>query len=72
LNNIAQNPHFIELEKEEWLSGKILAIKGQFMILETPGEVISICMKNLFGRTVEFEEKPSGLKKNAAFQGTLF
>ncbi len=64
--------HSIELQPHEFVSGKIVALKGPFVIIETPDELVSICAKNLMGHEIEFDEKPAGLKIKAAVQKTLF
>ena len=56
----------------EWVSGKIRAIKGPFMVLETPEEFLNVTMKSLRGREIEFEPKPYGVNLNMALQGALF
>lgn len=64
--------HSLKLNHEESVSGKIVATKGPFIILETPDELVSICAKDLIGKIIEFEEKPAGLSLNTAFQNSLF
>ena len=72
VENSSKSFHSVELSKDEWASGKIVAIKGQFIVLETPDELVSFCVKDLYGREVEFDPKPAGLKLNTALQGALF
>ena len=75
LNNIIQNSkplQFVSLSEGESISGKIITIKGPFIVLETEQELFSISMKNFFGRMVDFTEKPGGLKLKEAFQSALF
>ena len=68
----AKSFHSVVLAEGESVSGKIIAMKGPFLVIETPGELISVCAKDLFGREIEFAEKPAGLVLNTAFQSSLF
>ncbi len=75
LKNVEANSksfHSVSLKKDESVSGKIVAIKGPFIVIETPDELVSFCAKDLYGREVEFDPTPAGLKLNAALQGALF
>jgi hypothetical protein len=75
LSNIEQSPkafHSVALEEGESVSGKIIAMKGPFLVIETPEELVSICAKDIVGREIEFEEKPAGLILQSAFQSALF
>jgi len=65
--------HAIEsLEKDESISGEILAIKGPFLIIDTGDEIVSICVKDFVGHEIDFTEKPAGVSLNSAFQKSLF
>lgn len=64
--------HSVTLAPDEWVSGKIVAIKGQFLIIETPEELVSLCAKDLFGREINFDPRSEGLKISAALQHSLF
>ncbi len=64
--------HPVKLQKDESVSGKILAIKGLFIMIETPDEIVAICAKDLNGRDIDFAELPSGLFLNAAMQKSMF
>ncbi len=64
--------HPISLDTHEWVSGKIVAIKGPFIILDTGDEFVSIDAKSLNGRECNFDPKPSGLQLKTAFQNALF
>ncbi len=75
LNNIKNSKksfHSIKLQNQESVSGKIIAARGAFLVLELPDEIISICAKDLNGYQIEFEEIPHGLNLNQAFQSSLF
>ncbi len=75
LDNIKNNSksfHTIKLQNGESVSGRIIAARGAFLILELPDEIVSICSKDLNGYQVEFDPIPPGLKLNQAFQSALF
>ncbi len=62
----------LKLEKEESVSGKILAIKGPFVFLETPDEIIAVCLKDYNGKDIDFSPQPPGINLKTALQGALF
>jgi hypothetical protein len=64
--------HSVTLNDKESVSGKIISMKGPFLVIETPDELVSVCAKDLLGREIEFEEKPAGLILRSAFQSALF
>ena len=64
--------HMIELKKGEWVSGKIRSIRGSFLVIETPEELVGFNAKDLQGYDGEFDAKTPGLKTNIALQNTLF
>ena len=64
--------HAVSLGTEEWVSGVVRAIKGPFVILETDEELVSICMKDLLGYDIDFEDKIAGLNLKSALQKSLF
>ena len=64
--------HELKLEIGESVSGKIVAIKGAFLLLDTGEELASICARDLRGFWVDFEPRPAGLSLNQALQGALF
>lgn len=64
--------HPVKLENGEWVSGTILSIKGSFLLLETPHELIELNMKNLNGYEIEFDKKSPGISLNSAMQSVLF
>ena len=64
--------HEIKLEVEESVSGKIIAIKGAYMLLDTGEELASICARDLRGLWVDFDPIPAGLNLNQALQSALF
>jgi len=67
-----QSFEFVTLKKEEHVAGKIIAIKGSFLVIQTPDNLISINTKDLLGHEINFFDKPDGLKLNQAFQKALF
>lgn len=64
--------HYVKLGNDEMASGKILTIKGPFIVIDTEEELVCICTKDLLGRQIEFEPQPAGLRLNSAFQSALF
>lgn len=67
-----QSIHSIKLQKNEWVSGEIIAIKGSFLFVETDQEIVALNMKDLNGHYIEFDERPSGVFLEKALQGALF
>ncbi|MCF7812091.1 hypothetical protein K9M59_00580 [Candidatus Gracilibacteria bacterium] len=75
IDTIIKNPksfHSVQLQKGESVSGKIIAWKGPFIVIETPDELISICSKDLLGREIDFAPFPPGLTLHSALQNSLF
>lgn len=72
LSQISKPLHPITLDTEESVSGKIVAIKGQFLVIETEDELVSLDAKKLLGRDCDFAPLPSGLNIKAALQNSLF
>lgn len=64
--------HDVKLAEGESVSGKLIAKKGAFLILELPHEIVSINTKDLIGYEIEFDEKPPGLNLKQALQSSLF
>ena len=64
--------HTVKLEKDESISGKIVAKKGHFLVIETPEELVSVCIKDYYGHEINFKEIPPGLKIKSSLQNTLF
>ncbi len=72
VNQSDKSFHNVKLKKDESVSGRIVAVKGPFLILETDTELVALCAKDLMGRMVDFDPLPAGLTLNSAFQGALF
>ncbi len=72
LASIAKPLHLVGLTREEWVSGKIIAIKGSFMVLDTGEELVSINMKAFLGRECDITPREGGLYLHAALQNSLF
>jgi hypothetical protein len=73
VKNSSKSHHSIEnFQKNEYVSGKILAIKGPFLMIDVGEEIVSICTKELLGYEIDFSEKPIGINLNSAFQKSLF
>ncbi len=64
--------HVVDLGIGNWVSGKVVAVRGAFLILETDEEMVACNTKDLLGREIEFAPKPLGLKVSSALQGALF
>lgn len=64
--------HVVKLSEDEAISGKIIAVKGPFLVVETPEELVSVCAKDFMGKPVSFMPTPPGLKTKAALQNSLF
>lgn len=64
--------HDVKLKVGESVSGIIRAVKGPFVILETPDEMVSLCAKDLVGLGIDFDPIEPGLKLHTALQGSLF
>ena len=78
---ISAAPHVVKLAENDWISGEIVAWKGSFVVIRTnfetgknppAAEFVAIDAKNLRGHEIEFDEKPAGLKMEAALQNSLF
>ena len=67
-----KNLHFVDLKFGEAVSGKIVAIRGPFIFLETDEEIAAICAKDFAGLEVDFSPRPRGISVNSALQKTLF
>ncbi len=72
LGDIARPLHPIGLGENEWVSGKIMAIKGSFVIIDTQEELVSLNLKSLAGRDCDLLPKSPGLQLNTALQNSLF
>ncbi len=64
--------HPISLEIDESVSGKIIAIKGSFLVIETEDELVSLDAKKLSGRDCDLTPQPAGLHLKTALQNSLF
>jgi len=64
--------HAVDLKKDYWVSGKLMAIRGPFLMLETPDEIIACNAKDFLGRDIDFTPRDPGLGMSKALQGALF
>ncbi len=64
--------HFVTLEEGDSVGGVLKAVKGSFLLLETPSEFVVLLAKSLVGKKVSFEEVEPGIHKKMGFQGGLF
>lgn len=67
-----ENIQNVKLQVGEWVSGKIIAFKGPFALIQTPYEFVNIAMKDLRGKDIDFASRDHGLRLNNALQGSLF
>lgn len=75
LNQVSQHEkplHLVKLAEGESISGTIIALKGPFIMLETPDEIVGLCAKDLQGLMIDFTPQPAGLNLNSALQNVLF
>lgn len=75
LETVKESPkavHTVKLQQDESVSGKIIALKGPFIMLETEEEIVTLCVKDLQGLTLDFTPTPMGLILNSALQNALF
>ena len=64
--------HPITLGLDESVSGRIIAIKGSYIVIETEDELVSLDAKKLTGRDCDFTPQPAGLHLGTALQNSLF
>ncbi|MBI5414870.1 DUF2797 domain-containing protein [Candidatus Peregrinibacteria bacterium] len=64
--------HAISLKLGDILSGKVLSVKGSFLVMETDREKIILNAKDLFGFEIDFIEKPLGMILEKGFQSAMF
>ncbi len=75
LGRVAGSPkayHALKLAVDESVSGRVLALRGQFVFLETDTEIIALNAKDLRGYMLDFSPLPAGTVLGAALQGALF
>lgn len=72
VNNHTKPLHIVKLAADEAVSGTIVALKGPFVMLETPDEIVALCAKDLQGLELDFTPTPPGLSLNSALQNALF
>ncbi|MCF7917688.1 DUF2797 domain-containing protein [Candidatus Gracilibacteria bacterium] len=73
--DIGKNPksfHSVQLKNGESVAGTILAIKGPFLVVETPDELVALCAKDLIGHEIDFGTRAPGLSVHTALQNSLF
>lgn len=64
--------HFLTLSEGDSVGGVLKAIKGSFLLIETPTEFVVLLAKSLVGKVVSFNSVESGIHKTGGFQGGLF
>lgn len=64
--------HFVDLEEGESVGGTLRAVKGSFLMIETPSELVILLAKKLVGKHISLDPCAQGITKNGGFQGGLF
>ncbi len=64
--------HFLSLLPGESIGGVLKMVKGAFLIVESPEEIMAFSSKDLVGYTVSFEECAMGSKTHIPLQSSLF
>lgn len=64
--------HFEQLEEGESIGGKLVGVKGSFLLIDTGTEIATVLAKNYVGKEISFEPCPLGVTKNGGFQGSMF
>jgi len=72
VKNHSKPLHVVKLAEDESVSGTIIGLKGPFIMLETPDEIVAICAKDLQGLQLDFTPTEAGLSLNSALQNALF
>lgn len=72
LSDSSKPVHIVSLENDESIGGRLVAIKGPFLVIETETERAVVLAKTLVGKGISFNECPDGITKNDGFQGALF
>jgi len=63
---------YMKLQPGEWVSGRIVGMKGQLVVLDCDSDFVCVNMKDLKGYQINFANKPTGLRLNNAQQKSLF
>jgi len=64
--------HYLDLKEGESVGGVLKGVKGAFLLIETPTELVVILAKKLAGKEISFDECEEGISKIGGFQGGLF
>lgn len=72
ISEISKPLHPLSLEKDEFVSGTIIAMKGSFLVLETEHELVSLDMKSFAGKVCDLSPRPVGLCVHTVLQNSLF
>ncbi|HIQ56585.1 TPA: DUF2797 domain-containing protein [Candidatus Gracilibacteria bacterium] len=64
--------HFVTLEEGDSIGGVLKAVKGSFLLIETPTEFVVLLAKAFVGKIISFDEVEKGINKKSGFQGGLF
>jgi len=69
---LGRTPQIVNLSEQEGVSGRLVAVKGSFLLIDTDTELIAINAKKLRGYELSFAAQPTGLHTQGGWQGTLF
>lgn len=72
LQNSPKPFHSLSFQQGESLGGTLQMIKGSFLLVETPDELVSFLGKDLVGKKISLENCSVGLTLNAGLQSSLF
>jgi len=65
--------HFLEMKAGDSVGGFLRMVKGSYLIIETPTELVSILAKDLIGKECSFDRCEEGISlASGGFQGALF
>ncbi len=64
--------HVLDLKEGESVGGVLKGVKGAFLLIETPAELVVVLAKKLVGKEISLEKCEEGISKHGGFQGGLF
>ncbi len=64
--------HYLPMALQDSVSGVVKGMKGSFLVLDVAGEIVSVDMKKLRGKVIDFSPRVPGITTEAARQGALF
>lgn len=73
---LEKNPkpvHFLSLQQNDQVGGVLKMVKGSYLVIETPTELVSILGKELVGHSISFDPCKDGISlASGGFQGAFF